>query len=285
MRSAPLALLALACATCSAHAQTTPRIESAAVPNAPEIDGLGVDSVWAQADPANVTVVETSDEGLGSEILVRSVHTETHVYVLVSWEDATPDATHKTWVWNSAEAAYEPGPDREDVLALAFEHTGEFNADMLSGEEGVWDVWQWKAARTDPAGHALDKTTRFSREQPAGRARPFETEDGDTIWISRPEDAGESPQAQQDAPSELTRERVPQYVAGQPTGSAADVLAKGTWQAGRWTVEFARRLNTGHVDDTAFAPGVTYRMGIAVFDHEEHGHHSASGVIELHLAP
>ncbi len=263
------------------------KIESVAVTDAPKIDGRGDDPVWAHARATRVKVREVSGarEGRSPPVIVKSVRTVTHIYFLVSWADPTKDATHKTWVWNTENKAYEQGNDLEDVLALTFEHTGVFDADMLSGVEAVWDVWQWKAARTDPAGYAMDKIHRFSKTKPAGKAKSFRARDRSTIWISRPEDEGGSPQKSQPAPGEHKGDRVPKYVVGTPSGSAADVRAKGVWKDGRWTVELSRKLATGYADDTTLDASRTYRIGLAVFDREEDIHHTASDVVELTFVP
>lgn len=42
--------------------------------------------------------------------------------------------------------------------------------------------------------------------------------------------------------------------------------AKGKWVDGWWTVEFARRLETGEADDTTFSSDRCYRMAVATFD-------------------
>lgn len=264
-------------------AQSNIRMESSAVTAVPVLDGQDKDPAWRSARSYRLAVREAEDNSVSetTDVLIKSVHTSTHIYFLVSWLDATHDATHKTWVWNSAEKSYEEGEDREDVVALSFEHTGEFNADMLSGVEAVWDVWQWKAARTDPGGYAMDKTHHYTRARPEGKATSFDAKDGTTTWISRPEDAGVSAEKKQPAPKDFTGERVPQYVRGEPKGSAADIQAKGAWNNGRWTVEFARKLSTGYEDDAVFLPGKTIRMSVAVFDKEEHIHHSVAKVIEL----
>ena len=268
--------------TADADEEGRVRVDSVPVTEAPDIDGRDSDLAWSLARGSRITVREVAgnQKGRSRQVILKSVRTASHIYFLVSWADTTRDATHKTWVWNAEKKAYEQGSDREDVLALAFEHTGTFNADMLSGVEAVWDVWQWKAARTDPAGHAMDKTHRFGKAKPAGKAKSFPARDGSTIWIARPEDDGASSQESRPAPKEHKGDRVPKYVAGTPSGSAADVRAKGVWKDGRWTVEFARKLSTGHADD-AVLDGKTYRMGLAVFDRAEHVHHSRSEVIEL----
>ncbi len=46
---------------------------------------------------------------------------------------------------------------------------------------------------------------------------------------------------------------VPQLVLKRPTGSQADVRVAATWDNGRWTVEFKRKLVTGYADDVQFS--------------------------------
>ena len=140
--------------TADAGEEGSVQIESVAVTEAPDIDGRDSDRAWNLARGSRVTVreVDGDQNDRSSSVIIKSVRTASHIYFLVSWADTTRDATHKTWVWNAGKKAYEQGGDREDVLALAFEHTGVFDADMLSGVESVWDIWQWKAARTNPAG-------------------------------------------------------------------------------------------------------------------------------------
>jgi hypothetical protein len=153
------------------------------------------------------------------------------------------------------------------MCSLAFEHTGPFVADMLAGVESVWDVWHWKAARTNPQGYAMDKLHRYSKSRPEGKANAHKASDGSEIFIARPEDAGESAEKKHPAPTEHKADMVPQFVTTTPTGSAADVQAKGQWAKGRWTIELARRLDTKQADDTAFDPSKSYQMSAAVFDH------------------
>jgi hypothetical protein len=69
-------------------------------------------------------------------------------------------------------------------------------------------------------------------------------------------------------------------------GSRDDLKAKGIWQDGRWTVEFARKLNTGHNDDIRFkaTPGETryYVFDVAVFDRSI-VKHTSTGPISLEI--
>lgn len=220
------------------------------------------------------------DAGSSVEVELRSVHTVTHVYFAVTWKDATRDESHKSWTWNAQTKAYEEGADREDMLALAFEHTGPFEADMFAPVEATWDVWHWKAARTNPQGFAMDKTHRYSRTDPGGKSKRYDARDGKPVFIARPEDAGDSVEKKEPAPERRTKDRLPQYRPGKPTGSAADVRAKGLWVDGRWTLELERKLNTGHPDDTSFDPTRKYKMAIATFDRTGEMDRG-SGVLEL----
>ncbi|MBA3567941.1 MAG: hypothetical protein H0W28_01155 [Pyrinomonadaceae bacterium] len=86
-------------------------------------------------------------------------------------------------------------------FALGFEQTGPFTADMLSPVESVWEIWHWKAFRTNPQGYAMDKTHRYTRQKPEGRANPHKAADGAEVWIARPEDAGETVEKKQPAPT------------------------------------------------------------------------------------
>ncbi|MEE8550939.1 MAG: ethylbenzene dehydrogenase-related protein [Gemmatimonadota bacterium] len=286
MRTATSILVIVMAITYAAEGkQYPPDLVSARVTQAPTLDGKGEDEVWKVSMPLEVIAERTlpPNEGASVPVTIQSVHTDTDVYFLVSWEDSTESVSHKTWVWNAEGGVYEQGDDREDMLALAFEHTGPFNADMLDGIEAVWDVWHWKAFRTNPQGYATDKTHHYTPSKPLGKAKSHTAASDEEIWIARPEDAGDSVEKKRKAPTAFSGQRIAQYGPGTPTGSAADVRAKGSWAKGRWTLELSRRLNTGHTDDTAFDLGQSYRMAVAAFDRTG-DMDKASGVIELSFA-
>ena len=235
----------------------------------PVIDGQGNDQAWKTATALNFNAVGVWGASIGksSQVTIKSVYTDSHIAFLMRWEDATRDnRTHKPWVWNAEKKAYEQGKEQEDAMALAFEHTGPFTADMLSPVDAVWDLWTWKATRSDPVGYAMDKTHRYSTAKPEGKAKEYSSRTGSPIWIQRPDDAGESTAKSLPAPSEYSGDVLPAYAIRNPAGSGADVRAKGKWENGYWTVELLRKLNTGHPDDTAFDPARTYTMAVAVQD-------------------
>ncbi len=289
MKSLLVGLLALVvgCASGSAgegrRSDQQGKITSVKVAKGPTLDGKADDAAWKGA-PVTETVakgVMPTNQGKSTDVRIQSVHTDTHIYFLVRWKDETKDdVAHKPWVWDAGKNAYVEGPEREDMFSLAFELSGPFDPDMLAGVESVWDVWHWKATRTNPQGYAMDRAHRYTKEQWQGKGKSFKARNGQTIWIARPEDAGDTVEKKQAAPTAKKEDRIPQYLQPVPTGSAADVRAKGAWADGWWTLELERKLDTGNADDTRFETSRTYKMAVAA--HDRTGDmDKASGALEL----
>lgn len=60
---------------------------------------------------------------------------------------------------------------------------------------------------------------------------------------------------------------VPRYVlTSEPTGSAADNKASGSWKDGKWTAVITRPLNLANADDKALKAGGVYTVGFAAHD-------------------
>lgn len=262
------------------------RVVSARVARGPTLDGRADDEAWKGAQEVRVVArgVFPANEAKSTDVSLRSVRTDTHIYFLVRWKDETKDdQAHKPFAWDTAKNAYVEGPEREDMFSLAFEHTGPFDPDMLAGVESVWDVWHRKATRTNPQGYAMDRSHPYSREQWQGKGKSFKDRKGGTLWIARPEDAGDTVEKKVAAPTAKAGDRAPQYAPGMPTGSAADVKAKGAWESGWWTLELERKLDTGHTDDTKFEPGRTHKTAVSA--HDRTGDmDKASGAFEVEIA-
>jgi hypothetical protein len=254
----------------AASAADSPAVLLAAkADQAPTVDGNAKDRAWSSAKETKLVAKGVFPENAAktTELTLRAVHTSTDVYLLVRWRDATQDdVVHKPVVWDAGKGAYAEGPEREDMLSVAFEHTGPFTGDMLSPVEAVWDVWHWKAARTNPQGFAMDRSHHYTRQRWEGKGRAHTARDGQPLWIARPEDAGDTVEKKQPAPAARGEERVPQYLPGAPSGSAGDVKAKGTWSNGWWTLELQRKLDTGHADDTRLDTANTFKMAVSVHD-------------------
>lgn len=259
------------CAVVVAQTPTSPSPQLVAVrtTQALTLDGRADDREWRDAVPVTVTAkgVMPKTRGTSTDVTLRAVYSDTHVYLLAVWSDPTrDDQGHRTWKWDAEKKVYVEDADREDMFAVAFEHTGQFVPDMLAGVEATWDLWHWKAYRTNPRGFAMDKTHRYTNAQPTGAANKHAASDGRDTWIARPQDAGDTVEVQQAAPTEYKGDRVPRYLPGTPTGSAADVRAKGDWTNGKWTLELTRLLKSERPDDTSFDPSRTYRMAVSVHD-------------------
>jgi ethylbenzene dehydrogenase len=59
-------------------------------------------------------------------------------------------------------------------------------------------------------------------------------------------------------------------MSGEFTGDRADIRCAARWASGRWSLEVARRLDTGSPDDVAIESGVFMR--VAAFDHSQIRH-------------
>lgn len=244
------------------------------------VDGRADDAAWRDA---REFVVPLTGAAGPEEVRLRAATHDGVLYLLATWDDATEDRAHKPWTLG-AEGKVASGPEREDVFAIAFPISGPFVADMLASVECVWDVWQWKSARTDPSGFAMDKSHVHSFTDPGGKRHAAQAGDGRTIYIRRPEDAGTSATRASAAPPPSALPAA-QYVAQTPSGSAADVRAKATWSDGRWTLELCRALTTGQPDDAdltrAEEEGIPF--AIAILDRAEDDDHTTSEVHRLRL--
>ncbi|MBN2560068.1 MAG: hypothetical protein JXQ75_03965 [Phycisphaerae bacterium] len=235
---------------------------------APAIDGPGDEDVWLRA-----TEIVTLDCSSQREIRIKSVHTADEVFFLVSYPDAAPSETHKSWVWHSAEKVYKQGPDREDAFVLKWSLVG--NDANLSIQRDPRphraDLWFWKAYRTNRFGYADDKHQILGAVH-AKNARELRSPDGNSLFLQRMGDDGQPAYAQQ-MKFHYERDVLPKYELRRPTGSRADIQAKGKWSDGRWTIEFGRKLDTTHADDIVFEPGGSYLFGVSCYEISGDGPH------------
>ena len=244
----------------------------------PAIDGKGDDDAWKAAKEVVVKMDQPDENPPKKSISIKAVHDGDSICFLLTWADPDKNDQHSPFVWKNP-AGYEPDDEKvEDACTLAFELEGKFDSDMKAGIESKWDVWEWGAARTNPSGYALDRTHVYSKSAPTPpvKGRRLTDRDGNQIYFSHPIDAGTPCYTKIELPEKKTGDIIPQYPSQKPSGSAADVLAKGEWANGKWTVEFRRKLNTGNKDDTAFAAGKSYGIAVATFDKSEKGDHDVS---------
>ena len=148
--------------------------------NAPTLDGVADEAVWAGAQPLIIEVGDGAnafEEGL---VEIRSVYKDDMVYFVVTWEDPTQSFVRSPWqkqedgTWKKLNDPDDKGGDNnlyyEDKMALIWTiansipgfdqrgcftacHDGE-NADVkpygnkyTEAEGQMGDIWHWKSVR------------------------------------------------------------------------------------------------------------------------------------------
>jgi hypothetical protein len=195
------------------------------------------------------------------------------LFIALKYPDSSEDISPKQWEWRGEK--YVEGKQRDDMLALRFHMSGDFDRSMLSTKDYRVDVWLWSAARTNPTGLAEDMTHHVTTKMQESAAE-YESPDKKTIYIKKARDAGTASYKLLPRPKENKGEKLPFFEITPGSGSAADVAAKGRWKSGFWQVEFSRALNTGSADDVAFKPGQKILGQIAVFNQGYAEHKSVS---------
>jgi hypothetical protein len=247
---------------------------------APVVDGQPTDTAWEGAVPYSFEVQGGSGR---MTVTAAALWTPVRVWVLVRWPDRSRNDVHRPWVWSQEMKAYVAGSEIEDAVSLGFAREGRIGECMLAGGESMSDLWTWRAGRTDPSGFAEDGSLTMSYRRLAG-ARSYQARNGRTVWIKEEPDSGSRPYQAQTVEAYLG-DRVPGHVERTPTGSVADVAARGSWKDGFWSVEFSRRLSTGDPSDVTLAAGRESFLSVAVFDGRESLDHSTSKEILLKLEP
>ncbi|MBI2298614.1 MAG: hypothetical protein HYU66_06625 [Armatimonadetes bacterium] len=258
--------------------------ESRPTATLPEIDGR-LDDVWQSAKTLNVFVREALGGDHPKPVTLRALHTKDTLYVAAQWPDKTKSDQRDPYVWDAEKKAYERSSRPDDQFALEFAMKGDFTISMLTVmREFTADVWHWKAGRGNPIGWVDDKYHVIS-QTPVPGAKQHALHGGRSVYILRALDAGTPSYKVRPAPATHEGDVVDSYEPQPPTGSAADVRGKGVHDGDGWTLEMARRLDTGHPeDDAVLAPGRPNLCAIAVLDDELYEEHSVSTLIALHFA-
>ncbi len=237
-----------------------PYLLSVKTDEGPVIDGNGNDRVWEQANP-----VTTRDRIANIDITLRSVYTDDEVFILVEFPDETENRAHKTLVWDEAAERYRGGPQREDTFVFKWSME-PYPVDLSVSANKPYraDIWYWKAHRTDPSGYADDKTQIYGVTELKHATRVI-SKSGRRFYLYRSGDAGAAAY-QPVIADDYTGPRVSKFNSQEPSGSRADVRAKGVWRNGVWTIEFRRKLRTGHDDDVQFEISKDYRFGVSRYE-------------------
>ncbi len=227
---------------------------------APTIDGQASESVWNSAEQ-----ILTTEAIGGGAIGLRAVYTADELFILVEFADRSENRLHKVLTWDHEKELYKAGPEREDTFVFKWCMQPDLDDFSLSAVTPYRaDIWYWKAHRTDPTGFADDKSHVYDLVK-RNQARPMIAKDGRLFFLQRPADTGTSAY-KSIVPDTFVGERLGKYAHAPPSGSRADVRARGQWRDGRWTVEFARKLDTQQIDDIGFETQNSYNFGISRFE-------------------
>lgn len=270
------AVVSLGLAAPASHAAET--VVVSALSAAPAIDGNLSDwgGSWqtVHVKPAKDGDKKNSTGELDLEIQVGVAGDE--VFLAARWPDGKADLEYKPWTWKKKK--YKRGKNRDDMFAVRFDMGGDFNTCMVEDADYDVDVWLWSAGRSNQKGYASDMWHKITLKV-MERAAEYETPSGATVYIKKSADAGM-------AGFENTKPKRKKFVGEEipgvkltegPTGSIADVAAKGVWKDGFWHLELKRKLDTGHGDDVVLAAGMTIKGQIAIFNKGFAEHKSVTG--------
>jgi len=243
----------------------------------PRVDGDLAE--WRSLEPYTIEIapaIEDDDRNQTGKIVVKlwAGRSDTEMYVAAQWPDDAADTDFRPWHWRGNK--YRRSKSRDDMFALRFALSGEFNRSMIADANYMVDVWVWSAGRSNRIGLASDYRHRISLSM-IEDAPEYETADGNTVYIDRMQDQGYIGFRTLKPSSNKTASRLTSIDFGQTaSGSVADVVASGRWQAGQWTLELRRSLDTGRDDDVRFFAGQEIMGQIAVFNRSGGQHKSVS---------
>ncbi len=226
----------------------------------PVLDGIGDDVAWKSSP----TVV-TQDAVASIPIELQSIYTDTSIFMKVRFPDSTENRVHKLMNWDESTKTYRTGTLREDSIVLKWNMEPlPVDVSLQSETEYRADIWFWKSFRTDPLGYADDKMHIYSFSK-RNKAQDVILANGKIMYLSRPSDSGKS-SYQSIAYEKFMGDSVPRYRHRQPTGSRADIKAKGAWKEGFWTIEFQRDLMTNNDDDIQFQTNIPSYFGVSRYE-------------------
>jgi hypothetical protein len=274
--------------------------------SAPVIDGIK-DPIWNLADSV---ITKTG-------VTVKFMYDANNIYTLATWKDGhkmygTDSASSKSIYrnrWNYNGTAWAKTGD-EDRVAFTWKMNdpwggscarschGGGTAPSHATSTGKYDVWHWKAQRTNPISFADDQYwDNAGRKNDAVTRGSFGVDNLDATGVLPIRQALTAPgnladflftsQVQAFANTGwVAGDKIPGWVVNDTTsvppiaGSRADIMSKGLYNAatGYWTVEFKRALNTGNAaDDAAFDPTLVYDFSVTQFDNVG-AKHSTQGI-------
>lgn len=283
-RAVPIFLLPLLLCGCSLFPPTleAKRVKVVLRPN--RIIEAG--SMWEKAAPLRLTLHNAQLPSMTLEMTLRAVHDGESLGLLAHWPDPTPvEPYERSWILRQGAQNYVLMEQPPDTLSFKFRLTGAETACMMTGEEGIYDLWHWRAGWSNISGYADDKRMIIRRTPP--ESGEFQTYggivEGAPIYLQTLPDEGRPPYELAGRPREKKYHTLPGLAPQIPTGSQGDILAEGLHQAGAYVVEFKRPLRTGHDDDFQFEGKGPFLFSVAVTRDGRGQSHYTSDLIRLKL--
>ncbi|MBC8412597.1 MAG: hypothetical protein ISR96_13195 [Nitrospira sp.] len=214
--------------------------------------------------------------------LIAAVY-DHRIYVAAKWPDNKVDVIYKEWEWQRNK--YKRGKKLDDMFALRFHMSGDYDYTMISEKTYEVDVWIWSAGRSNLAGYAEDTAQLITTEMLEDAAE-YKGPTGKQVFIKKYRDAGNSiyKNTRPDKKKNQGKSLPGIMLTGNESGSVADVKAKGVWKDGYWYLEMSRALDTGHKDDVVLKPGQSIIGAIAVYNRARAEHKSVSQTLQFELA-
>lgn len=144
-------------------------VRSSRTTTAPAIDGDGTDAVWRTALPLKVNLEFGNNPG---EVVIRSVHTSTHLYFQVQWNDPTFSLPSSSYTYDDGAGEWQRNDGLEDMVNLMWDikttgfenigcqakcHIGK-DWSYLDNQGDVADLWHVMASRSMAATAAEQLT-------------------------------------------------------------------------------------------------------------------------------
>lgn len=214
-------------------------------------------SEWRTKDEEN-----TEEEEDREARIMAGIYNQT-LYFAIRWKDPTSNNFYKPWKFRRGK--YQKQRKLDDLFVFRFRVGEKFSRCMLSSTTYQTDLWRWSAGRSNLSGVADDMIHRFS-------GTPFDTPsveyDGKrgTVYFQKQMDPGSGGWTDTPKPKRGSGLSVPGIITEKPPeGSRSDVLAKGQWNEGYWSLEVSRSLKTSDPDDVVFKPGAVSEFQIGAF--------------------
>jgi hypothetical protein len=251
------------------------------------------------------------------EVELRAFYTEEHLYLRLSWPDATRDDAMMSWRWDGQK--WRNSGAVEDGFGILWDQQGRFprftcsvachidnfavsganfhasNRMRLAAADALLDLWQWRAERTGRYGFADDRfidQRGIQGDLPGDLFRENSQAVFDKSGLVAPFAEGDRPIYDGEGEAVDRRFRppgntAPGYMTERPVGSRADIVADSSYQQGRWVVVLRRALDTGDPRDARFVPGdmAGVPFGLAIMDHTVRDHYASASAERLVLLP